>query len=161
MTSLAKQAFQEQVQATPSSKYLLPSPSPRATKAHVSKVARPWRTTLRRAGVPYLPLYHLRHTFATRLGAGGVADNFVTQMLWQGDAQVFKRYSQAKLNMMRENLEKFDRQANEHRENSGTPKPKSRLETMGRFLRMNELGGTPGLIRTPDPLLRRRKHTPS
>jgi len=42
-------------------------------------------------------------------------------MLRQGDAQVFKRYSQAKLNMMREALEKLDRQANEHRENSGTP----------------------------------------
>ncbi|HTS71532.1 MAG TPA: hypothetical protein VMO17_21345, partial [Terriglobia bacterium] len=60
-------------------------------------------------------------TFATRLSAGGVADNFVTQMLRQGDAQVFKRYSQAKLNMMRESLEKLDRQANEHRKNSGTP----------------------------------------
>jgi len=42
-------------------------------------------------------------------------------MLRQGDAQVFKRYSQAKLNMMRESLEKLDRQANEHRKNSGTP----------------------------------------
>ena len=121
MTSVAKQAFQEQVQATPSSEYLFPSPSPRATKPYISKVARTWRTTLRRAGVPYFPLYHLRHTFATRLSAGGVADNFVTQMLRQGDAQVFKRYSQAKLNMMREALEKLDRQANEHRGNSGTP----------------------------------------
>ena len=32
----------------------------------------------------------------------------------QGDSQVFKRYSQAKLNMMRESLSKLDRQANEH-----------------------------------------------
>ena len=49
-------------------------------------------------------LYELRHTFATRLSAGGVADQFVTQMLRQGDSEVFKRYSQAKLNMMREAL---------------------------------------------------------
>jgi integrase len=121
MTLLAKRAFQEQIEATPVSDYLFPSPSLHATKPHISKVARTWRTTLRRAAVPYFPLYHLRHTFATRLSAGGVADNFVTQMLRQGDAQVFKRYSQAKLNMMRESLEKLDRQANEHRENSGTP----------------------------------------
>jgi len=58
---------------------------------------------------------HKRHTFATRLSAGGVADHFVTQMLRQGDSDVFKRYSQAKLNMMREALAKLDRQANEHR----------------------------------------------
>ena len=38
----------------------------------------------------------------------------MTQMLRQGVAAVFKRYSQAKLNMMREALSKLDRQANEH-----------------------------------------------
>ena len=70
--------------------------------------------TLQRAGLPHFSLYELRHTFATRLSAGGVADHFVTQMLRQGDSQVFKRYSQAKLNMMREALSKLDRQANEH-----------------------------------------------
>jgi site-specific recombinase XerD len=65
-------------------------------------------------------LYELRHTFATRLSAGGVADHFVTQMLRQGESNVFKRYSQAKLGMMREALEKLDRQANEHSETSLT-----------------------------------------
>jgi integrase len=57
-------------------------------------------------------MYELRHTFAARLSAGGVADHFVTQMLRQGDAAV-KRYSQAKLNMMRAPA-KLARQANEH-----------------------------------------------
>jgi hypothetical protein len=37
----------------------------------------------------------------------------VTQMLRQGDAEVFKLYSQANLGMMREALTKLDRQANE------------------------------------------------
>ena len=64
--------------------------------------------------MPHFPLYHLRHTFATRLSAGGVADHFVTQMLRQGESGVFKRYSQAKFNMMREALRKLDRAANEH-----------------------------------------------
>ena len=54
------------------------------------------------------------HTFATRLSAGGVADHFVTQLLRQGDSAVFKRYSQAKLKMMREALAKLDRGAAEH-----------------------------------------------
>jgi hypothetical protein len=37
----------------------------------------------------------------------------VTQLLRQGDAQVFKKYSQMKLQMTREALEKLNRQANE------------------------------------------------
>jgi integrase len=72
-----------------------------------------WATTLKKAGVPYFAPYELRHTFATRLSAGGVADHIVTQMLRQGDAGVFKVYSQGKLGMMREALAKLDRQANE------------------------------------------------
>ena len=78
---------------------------------------------VRRAGIPHFPLYHLRHTFASRLSAGGVSDHFVTLMLRQGDSQVFKRYSQAKLNMMREALTQLDRRANEHGKTFGTPKP--------------------------------------
>ena len=42
-----------------------------------------------------------------------VADEWVTQMLRQGDAQVFKKYSQMKLQMKREALEKLNRRANE------------------------------------------------
>ena len=83
-------------------------------KPHIAPVSKLWNRTLQRAGLPHFSLYELRHTFATRLSAGGVADHFVTQMLRQGDAAVFKRYSQAKLNMMREALSKLDRQANEH-----------------------------------------------
>jgi hypothetical protein len=60
---------------------------------------------------------------ATRLSAGGVADHFVSQMLRQGDAGVFKRYSQAKLNMMRESLDRLDQKANEHGRTSGMPEP--------------------------------------
>jgi hypothetical protein len=44
----------------------------------------------------------------------------VTQLLRQGDSQVFKRYSQIKLQMKREALEKINRQANEMPVNSGT-----------------------------------------
>jgi len=51
-----------------------------------------------------------------------VADHFVTQMLRQGDSAVLKRYSQAKLNMMREALARLDRQANEHDASFGTAK---------------------------------------
>ncbi|MGH9681999.1 MAG: hypothetical protein ACRD4S_00055 [Candidatus Acidiferrales bacterium] len=72
-----------------------------------------WTKTLRRAKVPYFRIYDLRSTYATRLSAGGVADEWVTQLLRQGDSLVFKRYSQMKLQMKREALEKINRQANE------------------------------------------------
>ena len=113
MTEPAWQAFRERFAETEGSEYLFPSTSSRASKPYIGSVKKVWQSTLRRAEVPYFSLYELRHTFATRLSAGGVADHFVTQMLRQGDAQVFKRYSQAKLNMMREALTKLDRQANE------------------------------------------------
>jgi hypothetical protein len=42
-----------------------------------------------------------------------VAEEWVTQLLRQGDSQVFKKYSQMKLQMKREALQKMNRQANE------------------------------------------------
>jgi len=122
-TPAALKAIQAQFEEAPDSEFLFPSPARTAGKPYITNLKKAWRTTLRKAGVPYFPLYELRHTFATRRSAGGVADHFVTQMLRQGDARVFKRYSQAKLNMMREALERMDRQANEHGKNSGTAKP--------------------------------------
>ena len=47
------------------------------------------------------------------VSAGGVADEWVTQLLRQGDAKVFKKYSQMKLQMKREALQKLNRAANE------------------------------------------------
>lgn len=63
--------------------------------------------------MPYFRLYDLRSSYATRLSAGGVADEWVIQMLRQGDSQVFKEYSQKKLQIKREAQEKTNRQANE------------------------------------------------
>ena len=113
MTDRARQAFASQMKQSGDSDYLFPSPRMDSRKPHITTVQKLWNRTLQRAGLPHFSLYELRHTFATRLSAGGVADHFVTQMLRQGDAAVFKRYSQAKLNMMREALSKLDRQANE------------------------------------------------
>jgi integrase len=120
MTEAAYRAFKAQCEQALDSDYVFPTPKHGTRKPHITTLKKIWASTLRRAAVPYFPIYELRHTFATRLSAGGVADHFVTQMLRQGDAAVFKRYSQAKLNMMREALNRLDRRANEHQENSGT-----------------------------------------
>jgi hypothetical protein len=70
-------------------------------------------------------LPHLRpsFTYATRLSAGGVADEWVTQLLRHGDAKVFKKYSQMKLQMKREALRKLNRQANESSRSFDTERP--------------------------------------
>ena len=123
MTEPAYAAFKQQMQDAVGSDYLFPRLTDRGSKPYLCSVKKTWRTTLRRAGVQYFSLYELRHTFATRLSAGGVADHFVTLMLRQGDAGVFKRYSHAKLNMMREALDRMDRRANEHERSFGTARP--------------------------------------
>jgi integrase len=120
LTAAARDAFQRQIQETPGSEYLFPSPKQKARKPYMTNLLKGWAATLKKAGVPYFTLYEVRHTFATRLSAGGVADHIVTQMLRQGDAEVFKLYSQAKLGMMREALAKLDREANERPSNFRT-----------------------------------------
>jgi hypothetical protein len=47
------------------------------------------------------------------LSAGGVADEWVVQLLRQGNSEVFKKYSQMKLAMKREALEQINRRADE------------------------------------------------
>ena len=84
-------------------------PSDDNPEGHQKSLKTVWRLTLRRAKAPYFRIYDLRSTYATRLSAGGVADEWVTQLLRQGDAKVFKKYSQ----MKREALKKLNRKANE------------------------------------------------
>jgi len=80
---------------------------PKTHDVHQKSFKTVWRLTLRRAGIQYFRIYDLRSTYATRLSAGGVADEWVTQLLRQGDAKVFKKYSQMKLQMKREALQIF------------------------------------------------------
>ena len=111
MLVLAVEAFRDQIGLSPCSPYLFPSNQ--NPSGHQKTLKTVWRATLRRAGVPYFRIYDLGSTYATRLSAGGVADEWVTQLLQQGDAKVFKKYSQMKLQMKRETLLKLNRQDNE------------------------------------------------
>lgn len=116
LTELAIDAVRDQMALSGGGEYLFPSSSGSGFQASFRRV---WGTTLRKAGVPYFRIYDLRSTYATRLSAGGVADEWVTQLLRQGDAKVFKKYSQMKLQMKREALLKLNRQAND-KSSSGT-----------------------------------------
>jgi len=109
LTDVAVEAFQNQMELAGPGRWLFPSSKvPADHQVHFMKV---WLLTLRRAGVPHFRLYDLRSTYATRLSAGGVADEWVTQMLRQSDAKVFKKYSQMKLQMRREAASQLNRLA--------------------------------------------------
>jgi integrase len=109
LTEIALEAFRRQIEVAGHGQWLFPSDGNKT--GHQTEFKKIWRKTLQRAGVPYFRLYDLRSTYATRLSAGGVADEWVTQMLRQTDAQVFKKYSQMKLQMKREALAKLNRKA--------------------------------------------------
>jgi len=110
LTPIAVDAFRNQLSLTGPGDWLFPSPR---TSQHSKSVKRIWRTALRKAEISYFRIYDLRSTYATRLSAGGVADEWVVQLLRQGNSDVFKKYSQMKLAMKREALEKLNRRANE------------------------------------------------
>ena len=111
LTDIAVAAFRRQLAISGTGPYLFPSDE--KPDVHQKSFKTVWRLTLGRAGIAYFRIYDLRSTYATRLSAGGVADEWVTQLLRQGDAKVFKKYSQMKLQMKREALAKLNRQANE------------------------------------------------
>jgi len=90
LTAAAKEAFRRQIEETPGCEYLFPSPRAKGRKPYMTNLRKVWATTLKKARVAYFAPYELRHTFATRLSAGGVADHMVTQMLRQSDAEAFK-----------------------------------------------------------------------
>jgi integrase len=111
LTDLAVAAFRNQMEIAGNSLYVFPSEN--NPTGHETTFKTAWAAPLRRSKVRYFRIYDLRSTCATRLSAGGVADEWVTQLLWQGDAKVFKKYSQMKLQMKREALQKLNRKANE------------------------------------------------
>jgi integrase len=53
-----------------------------------------WASTLKMAGLPYFPIYYLRHTFASRLTAAGVSPLTIAQMLGHSSTQIVPRYAQ-------------------------------------------------------------------
>ncbi len=121
LTDIAVGAFRDQVRVAGPGPWLFPSDA--NPTGHQTTFKTAWAATLRRAKIPYFRIYDLRSTYATRLSAGGVADEWVTQLLRQGDAKVFKKYSQMKLQMKREALQKMNRQANEQGQGSDTVGP--------------------------------------
>lgn len=54
-----------------------------------------WASTLKKAGLPFFPIYYLRHAFASRMNAAGVSALTIAQMLGHSSSsQIVPRYAQ-------------------------------------------------------------------
>jgi integrase len=111
LTPIAVEAFRNQLSLAGSGDWLFPSH--RTAGQHYKSAKGIWRAALRKAGVSYFRIYGLRSTYATGLSAGDVADEWVVQLLRQGNSDVFKKYSQMKLTTKREALQQINRRADE------------------------------------------------
>ncbi len=111
LTAMAVQAFRDQIALAGSSIYLFPSEE--SATGYQRSLRTVWRLTLRRAKVPYFRLYDLRSTYATRLSAGASRTSGSLNCFVRATRRSSKKYSQMKLRMQREALEKMNRQANE------------------------------------------------
>ncbi len=111
LSDLAKKEFAALKARAAQSLWLFPSPL--NPDKHVTTFKRSWKTALRRAGVPYFPIYDLRSTFATRLSAGGVPESFVMDLLGHSDPSAMKRYSFARMGQLQEAISRLNRRTGE------------------------------------------------
>ena len=90
-------------QADSGSPYVFPSPVDQNKPIGTVKTA--WKNTLKRAGVPYFPIYQLRHGFCTRVSK--VAPDAVIQKAMRHSSPETKRFYQ--LGMVEEVRQAVDR----------------------------------------------------
>jgi len=87
------------------SPFLFPSPS--NPEKPIGTVKRAWKSTLKKAGVSYFPIYNLRHVFCTRLS--WVAPDAVVQRAMRHSSPETKRWYQLGLvDQIREHLERVN-----------------------------------------------------
>lgn len=74
------------------SEWVFPSLANRRHKLQGGRKA--WASTLKKARIPFFPIYYLRHTFASRLTSAGVSPLTIAHMLGHSSTQVVARYAQ-------------------------------------------------------------------
>ena len=64
------------------------------TRSPLSAGRKAWANTLKKVGLPFFPIYYLRHTFASRLTSAGVSLLTIPQMPGHSSTQIVPRYAQ-------------------------------------------------------------------
>lgn len=99
------------------SRYIFPNL--KKPSVHLKSVKKNWRTTLKRAGISYFPIYNLRATFASRLSAAGTPDVLVAQMIGHSTASILQTYAKAIDVSRREAVKRFEAYRKSHIEEAG------------------------------------------
>jgi len=89
-------------------------PSFRTPSEPMKDVREAWARALKNAGLEYFWIYNLRHTFASRLSAAGVADLFVAQMIGHSSPSILQRYSKAIDEYRRDAVRKLEHMREAH-----------------------------------------------
>jgi integrase len=84
-------------------------PNMRNPQQPVKDIRRAWAKALKLAGIEYFWLYHLRHTFASRLSAAGVSDLFVAQMIGHSTPGIVQTYAKAVDEYRRDAIRRMER----------------------------------------------------
>jgi len=91
-------------------------PSPRKADKPIRTVRKAWRAALKTAGVPYFPVYNLRHVFCTRLS--WVAPDAVVQRAMRHSSPETKRHYQlGMVDQVREGIERANEKAYKNQNN--------------------------------------------
>ena len=81
--------------------------NPNNLRVHLKSVRKTWTRALNNAKIVYFPIYNLRATFSSRLGAAGVPDVFITQMLGHAGG-LLETYSKAIPEYQRDAIRKLE-----------------------------------------------------
>ena len=91
-------------------------PSPRKADKPIRNARKAWRAALKTAGVPYFPVYNLRHVFCTRLS--WVAPDVVVQRAMRHSSPETKRHYQlGMVDQVREGIERANEKTYKNQNN--------------------------------------------
>ena len=89
-------------------------PNMRTPTTPMKDIRQAWAKTLKEAGLEYFWLYHLRHSYSSRLSAAGVPDLFVAQMIGHSTPSILQKYSRAIDEYRREAVRKLEQMRATH-----------------------------------------------
>ena len=72
-------------------------------------IRKSWAKALKDARIEYFWLYNLRHSYASRLSAAGVADRFVAELIGHSSPGILQRYSKAIDEYRRDAIRKLEK----------------------------------------------------
>jgi len=89
-------------------------PNMRTPTTPMKDVRQAWANALKEAGLEHFCLYHLRHSYTSRLSAAGVSDVFVAQMIGHSTPSILPKYSRAIDEYRREAVRKLEQMRATH-----------------------------------------------